>query len=139
VFSEEKTRKPFSIKTKKIEWALATGRNPYDKSGKLNFVRTSKCRVCKRPLMWGDRTYNFDHRDNNPANNSQTNCYLICKVCHGKNTVVKKRKIKGFLGQTVGHETIKKKVGHKKPRKKAKKTRSSHSRSLWGDNRVQNC
>lgn len=130
---EGKKRKPFSTKTKKIEWLLAAGRNPYDSSGKLRFVKTSKCRGCKRPLRWGDRTYDFDHKDNNPANNSQTNCYLVCKVCHGKHTVIKKRRIKGFFGETIGHETIKKKVGYKKPKKKPKKTKRVAIRDIWGD------
>ncbi len=134
LWGEEKKRKPFSTKTKKIEWMLASNRNPYDKSGRLRFVKTSRCRECKRPLTWGDRTYDFDHKDNNPANNSQPNCYLVCKVCHGKHTVVKKRKIKGFFGQTVGHKTIKKKVGYKKPKKKKpKKTRRVAIRNIFGE------
>lgn len=134
MFWEEGTkRKPFKTKTKKIEWMLAARRNPYDSSGKLRFDKTSECRVCKRPLTWGDRTYDFDHKDNNPANNAQTNCYLVCKVCHGKHTVIKKRKIKGFLGETVGHETIKMKVGYKKPKKKTKRTKRVAIRDFWGD------
>lgn len=134
MFWEEGTkRKPFSTRTKKIEWMLASGEKVYDSSGKLRFVKTSKCRVCKRPLTWGDRTYDFDHKDNNPANNSQTNCRLVCKVCHGKHTVVKKRKIKGFFGETIGHKTIKKKVGYKKPKKKPKKTKRVAIRNIFGD------
>lgn len=132
-WEEKKKRKPFSTKTKKIEWMLAAGRNPYDSSGKLRFVKTSKCRVCGRPLKWGDRTYEFDHKDNNPANNSQTNCYLVCKICHGKHTVIKKRKIKGWFGETVGYKTIKKKVGYKKPKKKPKKTKRVAIRDIFGD------
>jgi len=130
---EEKRRKPFSTKTKKIEWMLAVGRNPYDSSGRLRFVKTSKCRVCKRPLKWGDRTYNFDHKDNNPANNSQANCYLVCRICHGKHTVIKKRKIKGLLGETVGYKTIKMKVGYKKPKKKTthKRTKRKKKSDEW--------
>ena len=114
---------------KKIEWAIVAGRSPYASSGKLNFVKTSKCRVCKRPLTWGDRTYEFDHKDNNPANNAQTNCYLVCRNCHGKATVTKKRKIKGMFGRTVGYETIKKKVGYKKP----KKTKRVAIRGIFGN------
>ena len=132
-WEEKKKRKPFSVKKKKIEWMLSAGRNPYDSSGKLRFVKTSKCRVCKRPLTWGDRTYDFDHKDNNPANNSQTNCRLVCKSCHGKHTVIKKRKIKGFLGETVGYKTIKKKVGYKKPKKKPKKTKRVAIRGFFGE------
>ena len=124
---EGKKRKPFSTKRKKIEWMLAVGRNPYDSSGKLRFVKTSKCRECKRPLTWGDRTYDFDHKDNNSANNRQTNCYLVCVSCHRKHTVIKKRKVKGFFGETVGYKTIKKKVGYKKPKKKPKTTKKKTS------------
>lgn len=132
-WDEEKKRKPFSVKTKKIEWMIASGRRVYDKSGRLSFVKTSRCRECKRPLTWGDRTYDFDHKDNNPANNSQRNCYLVCKVCHGKHTVVKKRRITGVFGETVGHKTIKKKVGYKKPKKKPKKTKRVAIRNIFGE------
>jgi len=132
-WEEGKKRKPFSTKTKKIEWMLASGQKVYDKSGKLRFVKTSKCRVCKRPLTWGDRTYDFDHKDNNPANNSQRNCRLVCKVCHGKHTVIKKRRVKGIFGDTVGYKTIKKKVGYKKPKKKPKKTKRVAIRGVFGD------
>ena len=120
---EKKKRKPFSIKKKKIEWAIAAGRKAYNSSGKLDFVKTSNCRQCRRTLTWGDRTYDFDHKDNNPANDSQTNCYLVCKVCHGKHTKTKVIKERDFSGQVVGHKTIKLKVGYKKKtaRKSAKK------------------
>jgi len=130
---EGKKRKPFSTKTKKIEWMLASGRRVYDKSGKLRFVKTSKCRVCGTPLKWGERTYEFDHKDNNPANNRQTNCYLVCRNCHGKHTVIKKRKVKGIFGETVGYKTIKKKVGYKKLKKKPKKTKRVAIRGFFGD------
>jgi len=135
LWGEEKKRKPFSTKKKKIEWMLASNRNPYDSSGKLRFFKTSRCRVCKTPLTWGDRTYNFDHKDNNPANDSQTNCYLVCRNCHGKHTLIKKRKIKGIFGQTVGHKTIKKKVGYKKPKKKpiTRKTKRVAVRDIFGN------
>lgn len=112
---------------------LASGRRVYDTSGKLRFVKTSNCRVCKTPLTWGDRTYNFDHKDNNPANNSQTNCYLVCRNCHGKHTVIKKRRVTGMLGQTVGYQTVKKKVGYKKPKKTPKKTRRVAIRDIFGN------
>ena len=132
-FEEEKKRKPFSMKKKKIEWMLAGGRNPYGKDGSLRFVKTSRCRVCKTPLTWGDRRYNFDHKDNNPANNSQKNCRLVCRNCHGKHTVIKKRRIRGIFGQTVGYQTIKKKVGYKKPKKKPKTTKRVAVRGIFGD------
>jgi len=113
IWEEGKKRKAFSIKTKKNEWMLAAGKNPFTDK----FVQTSRCRVCRRSLKWGERTYDFDHKDNNPTNNKQKNCYLVCKVCHGKHTVIRKRRITGILGQTVGYETIKKKVGYKKSKK----------------------
>jgi hypothetical protein len=132
-WGEEKKRKPFSMKTKKIEWMLAAGRNPYDKYGRLRFVKTSKCRECGTPLKWGDGRYNFDHKDNNPLNNRQSNCYLVCRNCHGKHTVIKKRRITGIFRQTVGYKTIKKKVGYKKPKKKPKKTRRIAIRNIFGE------
>jgi len=117
LFSPKKKRKPFKTSTKKMEWMSAAGKDPLQ--WRMNFVKTSKCRQCGKTLNWGDGTYTFDHKDNNPANNSQSNCYLVCRICHGKVTVVKKRKIKDPLfGITLGHKTIKKKVGYKKPRKK---------------------
>jgi len=116
-WEEGKKRKPFTLRAKKTEWMVAVGKNPYTD----RFVKTSKCRQCKRSLQWGERTYDFDHKDNNPSNNSQKNCFLVCKVCHGKHTVIKKRKVKGVLGQTVGYETVKKKVGYKKTKKTASK------------------
>jgi cytochrome c553 len=86
---------------------------------------SARARRCGRVLNWRDGSYDFDHRDNNSANNSQRNCYLVCKVCHGKHTVVKKRRITNMLGQTIGYETIKKKVGYKKTKKKTSRKRAS--------------
>jgi len=128
-FEEGKKRKPFPMKRKKIEWMLASGKRAYNKDGSSRFVKTSRCRVCKTPLTWGDRRYNFDHKDNNPANNTQKNCRLVCRNCHGKHTVIKKRRITGIFGQTVGYQTIKKKVGYKKPKKKPKTTKKKTSKS----------
>jgi len=130
-WEEKKKRKPFSTKNKKMEWMRAASKDPAHWRAK--FVKTSKCRKCHRRLRWGDGTYDFDHKDNNPANNSLNNCYLVCKGCHGAVTVVKKRKIKGFLGETVGYETIKKKVGYKKPKKKPKKTKRVAVRDIFGN------
>jgi len=112
-------RKAFKVSTKKKEWNKAAGRDEED------FNTASYCHVCKRRLSWGDRSYEFDHKDNNNSNNSQKNCYLVCRVCHGKATVVKKKKVKDrFTGWTTGHKTIKKKVGYKKQKRKAKKKSS---------------
>ena len=121
LFSQKKKRKPFKTSTRKMEWMSAAGKDPLQ--WRTHFVKTSKCRACRRTLVWGDRTYSFDHKDNNPANNSQSNCYLVCRNCHGKATVIKKRKIKDpILGMTMGHKTIKRKVGYKKPKKKQTRT-----------------
>jgi hypothetical protein len=134
---EKKKRRPFSTKTKRIEWNLSAGKEVFDSSGKLRWINTSRCRVCKRKLTWGDRTYDFDHKDNNPSNNSQQNCRLVCKVCHGKHTIIKKKRIKGIFGETVGHKTVKIKVGYKKripskrPRKKRKRRKKSQEWSLF--------
>ena len=73
-------------------------------------------------MTWGDGSYAFDHKDNNPANNSLSNCYLVCRVCHGKATKIKKRRIFGPFGQ-VDYETIKVKLRYKKPKKSSQKKR----------------
>ena len=121
-----KKRKPFSIRKKKIEWMRAAGRDPYGK-----FVKTSRCRNyrrCHTTLKWGDRTYDFDHKDNNSSNDSQKNCYLVCRNCHGHVTKTKKRKVRDRLTGLIRHQTIKMKVGYKKvKRKKKKKSRRKKS------------
>jgi hypothetical protein len=121
-------RRPFKMSTKKMEWMLAAGKDPYEK-----FCKTSKCRnpKCRQKLTWGDGSYDFDHRDNNPVNNSQKNCYLVCKVCHGKATKLAKRAIRGgWFGEIIGYETIKKRVGYKKGRRvKATRAKSKPSKA----------
>jgi len=101
----KKKRKPFGSRTKQIELARAG----------------YKCRACRKPLKAG--AYDFDHKDNNPANNSQNNCWVVCKNCHGKHTVTARRKVRdSLLGTVVGYKTVKKKVGYKKTtRKKTRK------------------
>lgn len=111
-------RKPFKTSTKKNEWDKSAGRSEGD------FKTTSYCRKCGIKLIWKGGGYDFDHKDNNPANNSQRNCYLVCKTCHGKHTKVGKRKVKNIMGVTVSYQTIKKKVGYKKQtRQKHKPTK----------------
>jgi hypothetical protein len=125
----------FSIVTKRIEWLSAGG-----ESGKrtlLKYIRDekvpakmprSKCRVCKIPLAWGSGTYNFDHKDNNSANISQKNCFLVCRNCHGKATKIRVvREREPWFGSVVGYRVQRLKVGYKKTAKKparkpAKKT-----------------
>lgn len=128
---EEKRRKPFTLTQKRIEWMQAAGRGKdYAKNGK--FYKTSRCRKCKIRLIWGDRSYDFDHKDNNSSNNSQRNCYLVCKICHGKATKIAKHKVRGILGDVIGYKTVKKKVGYKKPKAKPKpKRKKRRVSSIW--------
>jgi len=100
-----------------MEWMSAGGHDPL--KWRTGFIKTSICRNCKRKLTWGDGSYSFDHKDNNSSNNSQSNYFLVCRVCHGKHTKIDKIKTKGFLGD-VTYKTIKRKVGYKKPRKTTK-------------------
>jgi len=119
-FFESPARRNFTITTKRIEWMDAAGKNvAVYLRDKKKFVKTSYCRECGIKLIWGDGRYNFDHKDNNPRNNSQKNCFLVCRNCHGKATKIEKRAIREpFFGTVVGHQTIKRKVGYKKPKKK---------------------
>jgi hypothetical protein len=124
LFPKNKRRKPFKTSTKKKEWNKSAGRSEDD------FKTTSKCRVggCRRTLIWKNGTYDFDHKNNNSKNNSQKNCYLVCKTCHGRHTKLGKKKIiDKFTRITLGYKTIKKKVGYKKQiRKKRKKRKTRH-------------
>jgi hypothetical protein len=122
----------FSIVTKRIEWLKAAGTDnakrvllKYAGDGKVPAkMPRSKCRVCKIPLTWGSGTYNFDHKDNNSANTSQKNCFLVCRNCHGKATKIRVvREREPWFGSVIGYRTQKLKVGYKKTTKKpAKKT-----------------
>jgi hypothetical protein len=124
---KKKKRKPFSTRVKKIEWMKAGGHNPYDYINHHKFVKTSRCRRCKRLLTWKDGSYDFDHKDNNPANNSQRNCWLVCKSCHGRATKVGVRKKRDIFGN-IQYKTIKRKVGYKKSRKKRKRKKRKKAR-----------
>jgi hypothetical protein len=117
----------FSIVTKRVEWLKAAGTDnakrvllKYLADGKVpGKMPRSKCRVCKIPLIWGSGTYHFDHKDNNSANTSQKNCFLVCRNCHGRATktrVVRQRE--PWFGSVVGYRTQKLKVGYKKAAKK---------------------
>jgi hypothetical protein len=127
----------FSIVTKRVEWLKAAGTDnanrvllKYLADGKVPAkMPRSKCRVCKILLTWGSGTYNFDHKDNNSANTSQKNCFLVCRNCHGgatKTRVV--REYDPWFGSVIGYRTQKLKVGYKKTTKKpARKTaRTKH-------------
>ena len=127
-WNEEKQRRDFSIVTKRIEWLGAARTDnakrvlqKYGEDGKVpSRMPRSRCRVCKRTLTWGDGTYNFDHYDNNSANNSQRNCYLVCRNCHGAATKTRLvRELDPWFGTVIGYITQKLKVGYKKKPKKA--------------------
>jgi len=117
----------FSVVTKRAEWLKAAGTDnakrvllKYAGDGKVPArMPRSKCRVCKIPLTWGSGTYNFDHKDNNSANISQKNCFLVCRNCHGKATKIRVvREREPWFGSVVGYRIQKLKVGYKKTAKK---------------------
>ena len=126
-FPSRKKRKAFPIAVKRMEWLEASGnrkaKNEYKKTGKFDETVHSKCRKCKKELRWETHTYDFDHKDNNPSNNRQSNCVLYCTACHRaitKPIVVKER---GFGGIVLGTKTKMArsgKVGYKKPKSKKK-------------------
>ena len=120
--AEPPARKNFTITTKRIEWMSAAGKDIMQYIRDKKFVKTSRCRKCKTRLTWGDGSYNFDHKDNNPRNNSQKNCYLVCRNCHGKATKIEKRAVRGIFGEVVDYQTIKRKVSYKKAKSTAKKS-----------------
>ena len=129
IFDEPPARRNFTIKTKRIEWLKAAGKSgektllDYLTTGKIGKLGPSKgrSRKCKTILRWGDGTYNFDHKDNNPRNNSQKNCYLVCRNCHGKATKIEKRAERDIFGNVVGYKAYKRKIGYKKPKSSNKK------------------
>jgi hypothetical protein len=127
----------FSIVTKRVEWLKAAGTDTAkrvlqqyaaDRKVPARMPR-SRCRVCKTTLTWGSGTYNFDHKDNNSANISQKNCFLVCRNCHGKATKIRVvREREPWFGSVIGYRTQKLKVGYKKAAKKParKTTRKRH-------------
>jgi hypothetical protein len=133
-FDESSTRKNFTLKTKRVEWLKAAGEKGENKllkyltEGKIPKLPLSKCRECKISLKWGDRTYNFDHKDNNPNNNSQNNCYLVCRNCHGKATKIEKHAVRDIFGGIIEYKTIKRKVSYKKPKGSARKNTSARGK-----------
>jgi hypothetical protein len=119
---EPPARRNFTITTKRIEWMDAAGKNIGQFLRDKKFVKTSYCRKCRTKLTWGDGSYNFDHKDNNSKNNSQKNCYLVCRNCHGKATKIDKIAVRGGLfGEITDYKTIKRKVSYKKPKTTATK------------------
>ncbi len=134
-YGDSRGRKNFTIRIKKVEWLTAAhsqkatrGLETYLKTNKFDETVTSKCRKCHIILKWGDRSYEFDHKNNNHSNNSQNNCYLVCRNCHGKATKIDKIKEYGLFGEVIGHKTIKRKVSYKKVPKEKKTIKTASSR-----------
>ena len=38
------------------------------------------CNICKKFY----KTWDFDHIDEDPSNNAQSNCQALCRNCHGE-------------------------------------------------------
>ncbi|MFC2071144.1 hypothetical protein ACFLUU_00280 [Chloroflexota bacterium] len=127
-FDESPARRNFTITTKIVEWMSAAGKDVMQYLRDKKFVKTSYCRKCRTKLTWGDRSYEFDHKDNNPRNNNQKNCYLVCRTCHGKATKIEKRAERDIFGNVVGYKTIKRKVGYKKSTSSKKKATSGKTK-----------
>jgi hypothetical protein len=128
----KKERKPFSLQTQKRVWLKAGGHNP--DNWRTGFIKTSYCMRCGLKLTWKGGSYNFDHKNNNEADNRESNCYLACRNCHGKVTVVKKKVVRDrYTGWVVGHKTYKKKVGYKKVRRKPKPKKRKRSGAMYFD------
>jgi len=125
-----KRRKAFKTSTKKKEWMKAGGHNP--DNWKTGFIKTSKCRHCHRVLHWGDRSYEFDHKDNNSANNGQKNCYLVCAICHRQATVIKTKRTRDIIGAYSGHK-VKKNKTRKKSKRKHTHKKPKRNNNLLGE------
>lgn len=118
-WGDEPKRKEFKATTKRREWLLAAGKDPKIYEGEKGPLPNSKCRRCGLVLVWGEGSYEFDHKDNNPRRNTQGNCYLVCRVCHGKATKTEKRAERDWSGNKTGYyKTVKLKVDYKKPIKR---------------------
>jgi len=143
ILGDGKERRAFGIKTKRVEWLKAVGKSgerillQYLADGRVpKTMPPSQCRKCRIRLTWGSGTYHFDHRDNNPANNGQSNCYLVCRNCHGAATKMKVVKERLITGEVIGHKTIKRKVGYKKAVKKPASKPTKRKTKGWLDELV---
>ncbi len=112
-----------------------TERRPFSTTTKREALRLThkKCKRCGKKLTrCRGRPFgvicDFDHRDNNPANNHLKNCGVLCPECHRKVTVLGKRATYNMIGVRTGYKTIKKKVGYKKQHQGKKKR--AHRRRL---------
>jgi len=123
-------RRPFTLVAKRVEWLKAAGTEnakkvllKYLADGKVPArMPRSKCRRCPKTLAWGDGTYNFDHKNNRAYDNSQRNCYLVCRNCHGRATKTKTIAQRNpFTGEVEGYRKIKLTADYKKPAKKPAK------------------
>ena len=113
--SGKEARKNFPVSTKKMVWMTTAG---YQHDAKFDKNVKSKCSQCHRTLIWGDRTYDFDHFNNNNSDNRPVNCKLVCVICHRKATKVKVVTKSNIWGLPT-KKTVLEKVGYKKPQKKS--------------------
>src|SRR3989344_648754 len=95
LFKEKKQRRNFKDSIKKRVWMKCGNHDP--EKYKIKFIKTSYCmnKKHRKKLNW-DKKYQFqwDHIDNNPSNDKEKNCGLLCNDCHRKFTKFGNRKIK---------------------------------------------
>ena len=136
-----KHRKEFSTQVKKRTWMKARNSDP--DLWRSGFIKTCYCMNprCGIKLIWGNGAYDFDHKDNNPSNNSKLNCFVVCKICHGKHTKTDKRAVYDQYRNFTGYKTIKKRVGYKKIRKKKivrkRKRKKSYNQLQFGQLKIE--
>ncbi|MEK6854615.1 MAG: HNH endonuclease signature motif containing protein [Nanoarchaeota archaeon] len=139
----------FGLPTSTLGWDVNSGegrkkRKPFKTSTKREALKRAgyKCEKCGNKLERStNETYgyivDFDHWDNNPSNNSLTNCKVLCLNCHRKLTALGKRKERDKMTGVVGYKTVKKfsgvKVRRKKRSDRGKKRRKRNSGSIWRD------
>lgn len=72
------------LAAEKSEKKKSGKRRQFTKKTKLLVLKAQgyRCKLCKDKLDEAD----FDHIDDNPANNSITNCQALCPNCHAKKT-----------------------------------------------------
>lgn len=120
-------RKNFKVSTKKIEWNRAAGRADDDDK------TTSKCRACGKRLVWGSGRYEFDHHNNRNSDNSQNNCRVKCRNCHGHETQPGVRTKRDMFGNVIERKRYMKKVGTKKSTRRKTRKKPDKRRELFGD------
>lgn len=134
----KKGRKNFSSPTKKRVWMRAGGHNPNDWKKATKYTSkcmSSECKHKQMILRWGDKTYDWDHYDNNHANNAESNCYLVHTFCHRKATQFGSR-TKTAYGLTIGKERTKLKASYKaklKGKHRSKGSKKAKPKNFWSE------